>query len=299
MGESSNGKFSCLRGCGHSWKIGVSMLASLVATGCSDRPTHFTPPNRADPILEVSGIKLESTDAIIRSLGKQELTKETRNAAQFRLLAQSDMYCGDFISSIYGRRAVTNVWYSTITTTTAAAAAIVGGRAAQNLAGASAVSNEMRGSINNEMYGGELVPTVAKEIVAMRKSELARISQQQTKPVDQYGITAALSDAISYHELCSIPIAVSSILARANSKVSESKVDLTTVLKTIDDAVVREKSRLSDKTNLPNASASSRIKIKINDLLDRRSDLVRLYAIPSPPPAALDDSNPGAAPAAD
>lgn len=275
------------------------MLASLVATGCSDRPTHFTPPNRADPILEVSGIKLESTDAIIRSLGKQELTKETRNAAQFRLLAQSDMYCGDFISSIYGRRAVTNVWYSTITTTTAAAAAIVGGRAAQNLAGASAVSNEMRGSINNEMYGGELVPTVAKEIVAMRKSELARISQQQTKPVDQYGITAALSDAISYHELCSIPIAVSSILARANSKVSESKVDLTTVLKTIDDAVVREKSRLSDKTNLPNASASSRIKIKINDLLDRRSDLVRLYAIPSPPPAALDDSNPGAAPAAD
>ncbi|MBD8122895.1 hypothetical protein IFT62_16905 [Pseudomonas lutea] len=275
------------------------MLASLVATGCSDRPTHFTPPNRADPILEVSGIKLESTDAIIRSLGKQELTKETRNAAQFRLLAQSDMYCGDFISSIYGRRAVTNVWYSTITTATAAAAAIVGGRAAQNLAGASAVSNEMRGSINNEMYGGELVPTVAKEIVAMRKSELARISQQQTKPVDQYGITAALSDAISYHELCSIPIAVSSILARANSKVSESKVDLTTALKTIDDAVVLEKSRLSDKINLPNASASSRIKIKINDLLDRRSDLVRLYAIPSPPPAALDDSNSGTAPAAD
>lgn len=41
-----------------------------------------------------------------------------------------------------------------------------------------------------------------------------------------YGATAALADAISYHELCSIPIAVSSILARANTRSSESTVDL-------------------------------------------------------------------------
>lgn len=274
------------------WKIGLSLSAILMSTACSNRPTHFTPPNRADPILEVSGIKLESTDEIIETIDKGGPTKEKRNAAQFRLLAQSDIYCGDFISSIYGRRAVTNVWYSTITTATAAAAAIVGGRAAQNLAGASAVTNEMRGSINNEMYGGELVPTVAKEIITMRKAELTRIVQQQKNDIDVYSPTAALADAISYHELCSIPIAVSSILARANTKLSESKVDLAGPLKMIDDAIIFEKVRLSDKAIIPDAAETLRIKNKINELADRRSDLIRIYAIPGLQWTAPDEASP-------
>lgn len=261
------------------WKLGLSLSALLMGTACSDRPIHLTPPNRADPILEVSGIKLESTDAIIKSLEDGGINKQKRNAAQFRLLAQSDIYCGDFISSIYGRRATTNVWYSTITTATAAAAAIVGGRAAQNLAGTSAVTNEMRGSINNEMYGGELVPTVAKEIISMRKAELAQIIQMQKQPVEDYGATAALADAISYHELCSIPIAVSSILARANTRSSESTVDLAGLLKVVDEAITHEKNRLSDKAIVPDAAETVRIKNRINDLSDRRSDLVRLYVI--------------------
>lgn len=262
------------------WKLGLSLSAVLMGTACSDRPIHLTPPNRADPILEVSGIKLDSTDAIIKSLEDGGINKQKRNAAQFRLLAQSDIYCGDFISSIYGRRATTNVWYSTITTATAAAAAIVGGRAAQNLAGTSAVTNEMRGSINNEMYGGELVPTVAKEIISMRKAELAQIIQMQKKPVEDYGATAALADAISYHELCSIPIAVSSILARANTRSSESTVDLAGLLNVVDEAITHEKNRLSDKAIVPDAAETVRIKNRINDLSDRRSDLVRLYVIP-------------------
>ncbi|OIN53133.1 hypothetical protein BFL40_11895 [Pseudomonas costantinii] len=266
-----------------------------MGTACSDRPTHFTPPNRADPILEVSGIKLKSTDEIIDALNKGGPTKEKRNEAQFSLLAQSDIYCGDFISSIYGRRAVTNVWYSTITTATAAAAAVVGGRAAQNLAGTSAVTNEMRGSINNEMYGGELVPTVAKEILTMRKTELTRIVLQQNKSIEEYGPTAALSDAISYHELCSIPIAVSSILARANSKSSDSKVDLAGSLKMVDDAITYEKGRLSDKTIIPDTAETIRIKNKINDLSDKRSDLIRIYAIPGIQSTVSEDSKPAAA----
>jgi hypothetical protein len=262
------------------WKLGLSFSAVLMGTACSDRPIHLTPPNRADPILEVSGIKLDSTDAIIKSLEDGGINKRKRNAAQFRLLAQSDIYCGDFISSIYGRRATTNVWYSTITTATAAAAAIVGGRAAQNLAGTSAVTNEMRGSINNEMYGGELVPTVAKEIISMRKVQLAQIIQMQKLPVEDYGATAALADAISYHELCSIPVAVSSILARANTRSSESTVDLAGLLKVVDEAITHEKNRLSDKAIVPDAAETVRIKNRINDLSDRRSDLVRLYVIP-------------------
>jgi hypothetical protein len=262
--------------------FGLTLSACFLTAACSDRPTHFTPPNRADPILEVSEIKLESSDKIIADMNNGDTPNaRKRNSVQFRLIAQSDIYCGDFISSIYGRRAVTNVWYSTITTATAAAAAIVGGRAAQNLAGASAVANEMRGSINNEMYGGEIIPTVAKEIVTMRRAALAQILPKQNKTIEEYSGTAALADAIGYHELCSIPMAMSSILARANSKATDTKADLTGSVKAIDDAIATEKARLTDKDNLPDAAGKARIKNNISDLSDRRSDLIRIYTIPS------------------
>jgi len=262
-------------------KFGLSASAFLLSSACSDRPIHITPPNRADPILEVSDIKLQSSDELIESMNVNHHPDQgRRNAIQFKLLAQSDIYCGDFISSIYGRRAVTNVWYSSITTATAAAAAIVGGRAAQNLAGTSAVTNEMRGSINNEMYGGEIIPTVAKEIGVMRKSELEEILKRQTQTVDQYSPTAALSDVVRYHELCSIPMAMSSILARANARSSEVKTDVISSLKIVDDAITFEKSKLTDKVNVPDAAEIVRIKTRIAGLSDRRADLVRMYVAP-------------------
>lgn len=277
MEGSTNGITDWTRSTTTSLKFGLSLSAILLTSACGSRPVHFTPPNRADPIIEVSEVKLDSTENIIAEI-KDDKTK--RNAAQFKLLAQSDIYCGDFISSIYGRRAVTNVWYSTITTATAAAAAIVGGRAAQNLAGTSAVTNEMRGSINNEMYGGELIPTVAKEIITMRRTELHRILQQHNKEMQDYSGAAAIADVIGYHELCSIPIAISNILARANSRTGAGKLDLNASLQMIDKAIELEKARLNDKAIEPNTGEKQRIRNKISELSDRRSNLIQIYAVP-------------------
>ncbi|QLG92929.1 hypothetical protein HZF02_13535 [Pseudomonas yamanorum] len=265
-----------------SLKIVLSLSAIVLISACGSRAFHLTPPNRADPIIEVPEVQLGSTSAIIAKInsGTSAEIKAKRNSAQFELLAQSDIYCGDFISSIYGRRAVTNVWYSAVTTATAAAAAIVGGRAAQNLAGTSAVTNEMRGSINNEMYGGELIPTVAKEIVTLRKAELNRILKEQIKPPENYGAAAALADVIGYHELCSIPIAISSILTRANARAGEGKLDLDASVQMIDRAIAIERERLNDKVIVPDAAEKLRIRSKVADLADRRSTLIQIYAVP-------------------
>jgi hypothetical protein len=265
-----------------SLKIMLSLSAILLVSACSSRSFHLTPPNRADPIIEVPEVQLGSTSAIMDKInsGTPDEIKAKRNSAQFELIAQSDIYCGEFISSIYGRRAVTNVWYSAVTTATAAAAAIVGGRAAQNLAGTSAVTNEMRGSINNEMYGGELIPTVAKEIITLRKTELNRILKQQSNDPQSYGAAAALADVIGYHELCSIPIAISSILSRANSRTGEGKLDLDASVLMIDRAIAVEKERLNDKVFVPDAAEKVRIKNRVADLADRRSTLIQIYAVP-------------------
>ncbi|MNX75889.1 hypothetical protein D3C86_1073790 [compost metagenome] len=207
----------------------------------------------------------------------------------------SDIYCGDFISSIYGRRAVTNVWYSTITTATAAAAAIVGGRAAQNLAGTSAVTNEMRSSINNEMYGGELIPTVAKEIQGMRKAEITRINSWQAKGIDLYSGSAAVSDAIGYHEMCSIPIAISRILSRANEKYGVETLDLDSSVKKIDDAITANKTLLNDKNFSSDPLKKKELTTAILELAERRNALIKTFAIPGYKTISDDGGKPGVA----
>ena len=260
----------------NSMKAGLLIFMVILTPACSNRPTHFIPPNRADAIMDVSKVEVEETGDILGRI----TDASSRNIEQLNLLAISDIYCGDFISSIYGRRAVTNVWYSTITTATAAAAAIVGGRAAQNLAGTSAVTNEMRSSINNEMYGGELIPTVAKEIMGMRKVELTRIIQLQTTPIAKYSGSAAIADAIGYHELCSIPIAISNILSRANQKYGVSTLDLDGSIQKLDNAIAANKALLNDPNFSKDSNKQKELTNNILELTERRNALIKTFAIP-------------------
>lgn len=290
MGKSSTiGKRSKM----HLLHTGVLLSTVILVSGCSNRPFHITPPNRADSIIDVSTATIEESGAII-----ERITDDTsRDKEQLKLLTTSDIYCGDFISSIYGRRAVTNVWYSAVTTATAAAAAIVGGRAAQNLAGTSAVTNEMRSSINNEMYGGELIPTVAKEIGGLRKTALTKIKQLQTKPLSEYSGAAAVGDAIAYHELCSIPIAISSILNRANQRYGVSTLDLDGSVKRLDAAIASNKALLADPNIASDANKKKELSDGILELTQQRNSLIKTFSIPGFQTSDPQNSN-GGTPAA-
>jgi hypothetical protein len=150
----------------------------------------------------------------------------------------------------------------------------------------------MRGSINKEMYGGEIIPTVAKEIAATRKVELQNILARQKDSITVYPSAAALSDAISYHELCSIPMAMSTILARANARSSENKTDVATSLNIIDEAIAVEQSKLTDKVIVQDAVEISKIKGRIAQLSNKLSDIVRMYVIPGVATVQPDQSNP-------
>lgn len=255
---------------------GLVFFLAVIISACSNRPLHLTPPNRADSIVDVSTVKIEDSETIINRIKN----KTTRNKEQLKLISTSDIYCGDFISSIYGRRAITNVWYSAITTATAAAAAVVGGRAAQNLAGTSAVTNEVRSSINNEMYGGELIPTVSKEISGLRKAELSRITPLQERSLASYSGAAAIADAIKYHELCSIPIAISSILNRANQRYGVSTLDLDGSIQRLDAAITNNQKLLADQTIANDAIKKKELVDGILDLTQRRNTLIKTFSIP-------------------
>jgi len=205
--------------------------------------------------------------------------KVERNAAVMKLVGLSELSCGQFISQLYSRRAVTNVWYTSLTTAASAAAAIVGGRAAQNLAGVSAVSNQARSSINSEIYGGELIPTLSSEILKIRKTQLDLILRGVGTELSEYPPELAMSDVLRYHELCSVPIAMSSILKKANTG-SSGAPDITSALSNLDNAIAKEQKLITDIGVDLSPADKLKIQQRILGLSEQRSLLVRLYSTP-------------------
>jgi hypothetical protein len=257
-------------------KISITTLILAAAlSGCSS--ISLTPPNRAEDTISVKEIPIADSDVIIARMRKG---KEERNSEAIKLIAISDIKCGQFISHIYGRKAIANVWYGTLTTATAAAAAIVGGRAAQNLAGSSAVSNELRNSINSEIYGGELIPSVAKEIISIRKSAKIEITSKANENLLSYSAEAALSDAVAYHELCSIPVALSSLIARANNRENEGKLDLDTSIKRLNDAIESNSKILSNPQITSTQEEKEALKENTFALLEQRNTLIKIFSVP-------------------
>lgn len=61
----------------------------VFTSACSSRPTRFIPPNRADPIIEVSKVEVEETADILKRIDNNP---STRNAEQLKLLAMSDAH---------------------------------------------------------------------------------------------------------------------------------------------------------------------------------------------------------------
>ena len=258
----------------------LALLATFIAlSGCGKLLSSgaVSPPSQAAEIVSVGEVEAVDYKKILADINNN---KQSRNAVVMQLIGRSDVSCGEFISHLYGRRAVANVWYSNITTATAAAAAIVGGRAAQNLSGLSAVSNQTRSSINSEIYGGELIPNIAAEIGGLRSIAKAEIKENLKGELSEYPAELAVSDAISYHELCSVPVAMSSLMKKAGGK-KNSEISIEPTLARIDDAVSKEKALLFDASVALSEDDRKTIQKRILELTEHRSNIIRFYSAPA------------------
>ena len=261
---------------------------ALVLSGCSiPNPKQFTTAfkelklvqsGRSNDIIDEGSLEPESLKKLF---DEPDLKLENRNKVLSRLMAKSDINCNKFIEAVDSKRANTNVALGFWSTATATAAAIVAGRAGQNLAGVSAVTSATAQSINDELFSGILMPNIVREIKTSRETLRTRISTKFKESETTYTYHMAVSDAIYYHNLCSITVALSALVNKASEQDASRLITKDEMLGSIDTELQRiQNSILSNDLGLSTIQKDS-LRSELVKLSQRRSELVKMYALPT------------------
>jgi hypothetical protein len=261
---------------------------ALILSGCSiPSPKQFSTAidelklvqsGRSNDIIDEGSLKPESLEDLFN---QTDLGLSNRNKVLSRLMAKSDINCNKFIEAVDSKRANTNIALGFWSTATATAAAIVAGRAGQNLAGVSAVTSATAQSINDELFSGILMPNIVKEIKISRETLRARISTKFQESETTYTYHMAVSDAIYYHNLCSITVALSALVNKASEQDASRLITKDEMLGSIDSEIQRiQNSILSSDLGLSTDQKDS-LRAELVKLSQRRSELVKMYALPA------------------
>lgn len=259
----------------------------LILSGCSiPSPKQFTAAvdnlklvqsGRSNDIIDEGSLIPEDLEVLFNPT---DTTSINRNNVVSRLMAKSDINCTKFIEAVDSKRANTNIALGFWSTATATAAAIVAGRAGQNLAGVSAVTSATAQSINDEIFSGILMPNIVKEIKTSRETLRTAISTKFQESEITYTYYMAVSDAIYYHNLCSITVALSALVNKASAQDASRAVTKDELLGSIDSEIQRiQNSILSNDLGLSTTQKDS-LRAELVKLSQRRSELVKMYALP-------------------
>ncbi|WP_165671043.1 hypothetical protein [Metapseudomonas otitidis] len=246
---------------------------------------------------EIIATKVVAAEDLETLLKTKVSTKEERNEIQGRLLTNSEVNCGEFIDKTHMGRAALNVVLGTYANAASTAAAIVSGRAGQNLAGVSSVLGYYGNTFNQEVYSGILMPSLTGEIMSRREEMDGQIRVRQTKSLSEYPYQIAIMDAIRFHNLCSIPVALVRLI---NKKDSAKQIDYSAAIENIDSEIEKQKALLKSSELALSSSDENKLREQIMDLTKRREILSTslLQTIKAstntddetPPPATKSDS---------
>jgi len=222
-----------------------------------------------EPVDIITSNDLEPVD--LRKLLSLDVTTEReRNRQQSILLARSQSQCAEFISRLHYTRASMNTSLSTYSNITSTAAAIVSGRAGQNLAGMSSVFGFYNNTVNQEFYGGLLMPAITEEIFTSRSEAYSEIIELQKKSLTEYPNPMAILDAIKYHDMCSVPYA---LVGLTNQAADQKYInDSTSAIASIDNEINKQKELLSSNLGLSKPQQNE-LKKNIMELTKRREIL--------------------------
>lgn len=131
--------------------------------------------------------------------------KYRRNDLQERLISASNQRCGAYIRTIISSKSQTQTaWTSLASLFSGAAAVVPHVQTAKALAAGSTVSTGVLSTYNEAYFNNLAINTISAGISKKREGILASISTSQKKPLTEYSVNAAVSDAISYHAACNI-----------------------------------------------------------------------------------------------
>lgn len=130
-----------------------------------------------------------------------------RNRMQERILAASNQRCGEYKKFLKQLDAGTNFFLGALTTVVAGAGAIVTGpaTAVRALSGSASIVSGVKAEFNETYFQNKTIQVLTDGIEAKRKELYEKILEvREGKDIEEYTVEAAIKDAITYHDACSL-----------------------------------------------------------------------------------------------
>ncbi len=200
----------------------------IVKAGVIDDPNDPTAPktNPGADLIENAfvGFRHPAYDT-----GQYESILLRRNRVQDRLVSASEIRCADFKKDVHRFKGDLNFISKAVATALSTAGGLAGGMASQILSGTSAGVLGI-GTAADEAYLNALTLSVIVKAIDDKRAEiLTDIRAKQKMSFSNYSVEAAVSDALAYHQSCSLLAG----LTKADETVSESKKDAENNLRTV------------------------------------------------------------------
>lgn len=136
----------------------------------------------------------------------EDVKRAERNSLQDRLITASDQSCGLFKKYLNANQSSSNFLFGTSSLVlTAAATNVTSAVAAKNYTTGALIGSGVSAQFNADMFNSQVAFAISKAIDTSRGMELEKLyKERKEKNYSDYGISAAISDALRYHELCSL-----------------------------------------------------------------------------------------------
>jgi hypothetical protein len=144
----------------------------------------------------------------------QATQKSRRDRIQDRLLSASNEQCRQFKLRTKLARDTTNLVLGGITTLTAGLGAIFTPvNTVRALSGSASIVSGIRAETLQTIYAEKTVEVLTAAIDKRRKNKFGEIQEKRAKPIEDYTVEAAISDATEYHAACTFFAALEEISA--------------------------------------------------------------------------------------
>jgi hypothetical protein len=136
-----------------------------------------------------------------------------RNSLQDRLITASDQSCSFFKKYLNTTQSSTNFFLgSTALIFGAAATSVTSTLAAKNYTTGALMAAGLSAQFNADMFSSQMIFAIVKAIDIERERALHKLhAGRSAKHLDDYGISAAIGDALRYHDICSLPAGLASL----------------------------------------------------------------------------------------
>jgi hypothetical protein len=136
-----------------------------------------------------------------------------RNSLQDRLITASDQSCSLFKKYLNTTQSSTNFLLgSTALIFGAAATSVTSTVAAKNYTTGALMAAGLSAEFNADMFSSQMIFAIVKAIDIERERALHKLhAERSAKRLDDYGISAAIGDALRYHDICSLPAGLASL----------------------------------------------------------------------------------------